>query len=185
MKFSLRLLAIFAAAAAILAAVVVLPAQAQTVSVDDETWYSLDEDGVANVDLYFFWSETCPHCRHAHPYIMSLPEELPWLRLHALELQAAPENTELYVKLAEAVGQKAQYVPAFIYCGAMQAGYDEHETTGAALRQSLIDCQAAAQAELAPLARSWARPQPPGRPSLRLSPNRSRPPRSPCRSSAR
>ena len=120
-------------------------------STDGFTWYSLDENGVANVDLYFFWSETCPHCQHAHPYIMSLPDELPWLRLHALELNAMPENAELYMKMAAALGQQAQYVPAFIYCGTMQAGYDENETTGAALRQSLIDCQARAQAELAPL----------------------------------
>ncbi len=124
--------------------------QAQSPSDDEITWYSLDENGVANVDLYFFWSESCPHCQHAHPFIMSLPDELPWLRLHAMELHAAPENTELYIKMAEAVGQQAQYVPAFIYCGKMEAGYDEHETTGEALKQELIACQAMAQEELAP-----------------------------------
>lgn len=150
MKRFLPLVALLFVAA--LGAAIYLPANAQSPLAGEPVWYNLDEDGVANVHLYFFWSETCPHCRVAHPYIMSLPEELPWLRLHALELNAMPENTELYIKLAEAVGQEAMYVPAFIYCGTMQAGYDKHETTGAALRQDLIECQARAQAELAPQA---------------------------------
>lgn len=139
--------------AVVLGAVAYLPAQAQEAQDllpgEEEIWYSVDEDGGVNIDLYFFWSQTCPHCRTAHPYILSLPEELPWLRLHTLELNQIPENANLYVELAQLVGQEAMYVPAFIYCGTMQAGYDKHETTGAAIRQDLINCQAQLQETIA------------------------------------
>jgi hypothetical protein len=46
------------------------------------------------------------------------------------------------------LGEQAQYVPAFFVCGAMSAGYDDHDTSGAALVQSLEQCRAAALAQL-------------------------------------
>ena len=148
MKRYLRLSAIVIIVA--VAALSSAPAHAQSSPGEDErTWYSLNENGIANVDLFFFWSKTCPHCLEAHPYITALPEELPWLRLYSMEISEIPENAASYVSMAASVGQDAMYIPAFIYCGTMQAGYDQDATTGAVLRQALIDCQAEAQAELA------------------------------------
>jgi hypothetical protein len=112
-------------------------------------WYEPDGDD-AKVHLYFFWSRTCPHCQKAHPFVEALPQQMPWLELHSLELTQSPDNVEQYVNLAAAVGEEAQYVPAFFVCGAMMAGYDEHATSGAALVESLERCHAAAVAELAP-----------------------------------
>ena len=112
-------------------------------------WYRLDENGEPIVTLWFFWSKSCPHCQHAHPFIVDLPNQLPWLELKALELNTAPENTELYMNLASSIGEQAMYVPAFIYCGHMEAGYDDHDTTGAALKEDLEACYERAVQELA------------------------------------
>ncbi len=112
-------------------------------------WYRLDENGEPIVTLWFFWSKSCPHCQHAHPFIMDLPNQLPWLELKDLELNTAPENTQLYVDMAASVDEQAMYVPAFIYCGHMEAGYDDHDTTGAALKEDLIACYERTKVELA------------------------------------
>ena len=112
-------------------------------------WYEL-KDGTAQVHLYFFWSKTCPHCQHAHPFVEALPQQLPWLTLHSLELTESYENVEQYARMAAAAGEQAQYVPAFFVCGTMSAGYDDHDTSGAALVESLERCHAVALEQLAP-----------------------------------
>ncbi len=125
-----------------------VPAAAQAQAGPQYTpWYEL-KDGEAQVHLYFFWSKTCPHCQHAHPFVTALPQQYPWLTLHSLELTEHPENVDQYVRMAASVGEQAQYVPAFFVCGTMTAGYDDHDTSGAALVQSLERCHAAALAEL-------------------------------------
>lgn len=131
-----------------------LPAQAQ-IGPQTNPWYAV-EDGEAKVHLYFFWSKTCPHCQHAYPFVEALPQQYPWLVLHSLELTEHPENVQQYVEMAAALGEQAQYVPAFFVCGAMSAGYDDHDTSGAALVQSLEQCHAVAQAQLPPAASAAA-----------------------------
>ena len=111
-------------------------------------WYERSGDGVT-VHLYFFWSRTCPHCQKAHPFVEALPQQLPWLTLHSLELTEYPDHVQQYVDMAAAVGMEAQYVPAFFACGNMTAGYDSNETSGAALVEGLERCHAEALAELA------------------------------------
>jgi hypothetical protein len=110
------------------------------------------------VHLYFFWSQTCPHCLDAYPFVEALPSELPWLRAHSHELSRNPANADLYAQAAQAVGAQAQYVPAFIYCGTMTTGYDAAETTGRQLRESLIAChdELVSQLPAPPLAASGA-----------------------------
>lgn len=76
------------------------------------------------VELYFFWSESCPHCREAKPVIDGLAGARPWLSLHALEVGGNPDNARLYERLARLAGDEARYVPAFLFCGEMQVGWD-------------------------------------------------------------
>jgi hypothetical protein len=40
-------------------------------------WIEQGSDGEARVHLYFFWSETCPHCLEAHPFIAAIPVGFP------------------------------------------------------------------------------------------------------------
>ncbi len=151
MKRAVRILAVLAIFTAFgLALSPLRPASAQSApSADQYTWTSVDDQGNLQVHLYFFWSLTCPHCQEAHPYIMALPDKLPWLVLHEAELTARQENAYEYVNMAASLGQEAMYVPAFFFCKTMVTGYDTAETSGADLRQQLIDCYEATQAEVA------------------------------------
>ena len=98
-------------------------------------------DGQPQVQLYFFWSLTCPHCTAAHPYIEAIPEARPWVRLHALELSRNGDNVRQYQDMARRLGQPAASVPAFLFCGEMHVGWDSDETTGAMLRHRLDECR--------------------------------------------
>ncbi len=122
--------------AASLLAFAPLPASAE------DPWLRTGADGQPEVQLYFFWSLTCPHCTAAHPYIEAIPKARPWVRLHALELSRHPESVRKYEAMARALGVEADGVPAWLFCGEMHVGWDDDATTGATLRQRLDDCRA-------------------------------------------
>jgi glutaredoxin len=104
-------------------------------------WHEIEADGSLRVNLYVFWSATCPHCHRALRFLGALEEQLPWLDVRALEV-SEPENAELYVTLAGQLGTEARYVPAFFYCGRSFEGYQGDHTTGDFLRESLEACHA-------------------------------------------
>ncbi len=112
----------------------------------DDLWLRAGANGGAEVQLYFFWTLTCPHCTEAHPHVEALPRERPWLRLHDLELTRHADHARLYQALAARVGGEAVSVPAFLFCGEMVVGWESDASTGAYLRQRLDACHARAVA---------------------------------------
>ncbi len=106
----------------------------------DAVWFSPSKEGRAQIHFYFFWSETCPHCRRAKPFVKSLASSYSWLKVHSLEVSAQPENAQKYVAMAESLGRKARGVPAFMFCGQMHVGYSDETTTGAFLKNRLKTC---------------------------------------------
>ncbi|MDP2824287.1 MAG: hypothetical protein Q8O52_16610 [Sulfuritalea sp.] len=110
----------------------------------DDPWLRTGADNQPEVQLYFFWALSCPHCTAAHPFIEAIPQARPWVRLHALELSRQPENVRRYETMTRALGEQAVAVPALIFCGEMHVGWDGDEITGAAVRRRLDDCRARA-----------------------------------------
>jgi hypothetical protein len=108
----------------------------------EESWIVRDSNGQPQVQLYFFWSLSCPHCMAAHPHISAIPHQRPWVQLHELELSRSAENVAQFQRLAAQVGDEAAAVPSFIFCGEMHSGWDGPEGMGAELLRRLDDCQA-------------------------------------------
>jgi hypothetical protein len=106
-------------------------------------WYGVADNGEMQVDLWFFWSEHCPHCQRARPLVEALPRSLPWLRLHSLALHGRPDHVERYRTLAGTVGREAKSVPAMLFCGNMLVGWGDDEQSLRHLRQALIRCHEA------------------------------------------
>lgn len=104
-------------------------------------WTDRGGDGQVSVHLYFFWSMRCPHCLEARPEVESLARRHPWIILHALELTQHKDNLERYIAMARELGQEAQSVPAFLYCGRMDVGWQSAEISGHALLNGLRDCR--------------------------------------------
>jgi hypothetical protein len=106
------------------------------------------EDGQPRVHLYLFWSQTCPHCLQARPQVQALVADQPWVELHDLALEQSG-NVERYVAMARALGEQAQAVPALLYCGRMEVGWDSRPAHAERLLQSLRACRDRAQASAA------------------------------------
>ena len=109
-----------------------------------DPWIGTGADGQPQVQLYFFWARTCPHCTQARPFIEAIPQARPWVKLQALELTGSLDNVRQYQAMAQALGQEAKSVPALLFCGEMHVGWEDDGTTGALIRQRLDDCYARA-----------------------------------------
>lgn len=125
----------------------------------DTTWVEPGADGEPVVHLYFFWSLGCPHCVEAQVFVEAIPAARPWVRVHAFEISRHPANARLYAALADEAGQRAQYVPALLFCGTMEAGWAGAATSGQGLLAALDACRAARGSRATPGATSV--PQPP------------------------
>ena len=108
----------------------------------DEPWVAPGPDGTPQIQLYFFWSLSCPHCTAAHPHIEAIPGQRPWVRLHTLEVSRENDNLRRYSALSRQIGVEPDGVPAWIFCGEMHTGWDSDDGTGAMLRQRLDACRA-------------------------------------------
>ena len=97
------------------------------------------------VHLHFFWTQACVHCQRAVPYVRELVHEHPWVVLHEGQLDRDPDARQRYATLAAELGQEARSVPAFIACGELRTGYDDHATSGVMLLAWLEACREAAR----------------------------------------
>lgn len=122
--------------------VFILPWSTSFTAQADDARVQPGSDGRMHVQLYFFWSATCPHCLEARPFIEAIPASRPWVALHSLELTRYPEHVRQYAKMAAQLGQEAASVPALLFCGEMHVGWHNAETTGAELLRRLDACHA-------------------------------------------
>jgi len=112
----------------ILAAMLLLACSAMTAAADEVEWFSKGPAGEDRIVLHYFYSDTCPVCAEAKPFIAAL-REVAWLEVRAYEVSADRDNAIRYRDTAAAVGGRARSVPAYIACGAMLTGYDGPEPT--------------------------------------------------------
>ena len=104
----------------------------------DDPWSRPGADGRAEVQLYFFWSTTCPHCTAAHPFVSAIPQQRPWVRVHEMEVSRHPDNVARFEELARLAGGEAEAVPSFVFCGEMQTGWDGEQGSGAGIGNMVV-----------------------------------------------
>ncbi len=127
---------------ALVTGLVATPAAGQA-DAETDLWIKPDPAGEPQVQLYFLYSETCPHCARAKPFVEDLAERTDWLRLRSLPVSDSAENRVLFQTLARALNQQVQGVPTFAFCGEMYVGYDNDTSMGAFLERRLSDCYTA------------------------------------------
>jgi len=90
----------------------------------DSTWFDLDKQAKPVINVYFFWSEKCPHCLDALPVMKQMAENNDAITLHSLQLVGQEENIRRYQYMATKLGKSATAVPAFLFCNSMRTGFD-------------------------------------------------------------
>ncbi len=104
-------------------------------------WTSEQDTGETRVHLYFFWSQKCPHCLKAIPFVDSLARDNSWLELHSAEVSQNRQNLQRYVEMANSLGHEARSVPAFFICGQLITGFDSPQGIGQRILDHARACQ--------------------------------------------
>ncbi|UCX03266.1 cytochrome C biosynthesis protein [Shewanella glacialimarina] len=107
-------------------------------SADNSLWYSQKNEQPV-VKLHFFWSETCPHCRKAHPLIDALGERFDWITVEDY-LISETGNVDKLMAMGKRTGVEPKSVPYFAVCGEAIVGYNSHQVTGQYIIERLVDC---------------------------------------------
>jgi hypothetical protein len=98
--------------------------QAATAALGDDTWFTQDREGRPVIQLYFYWSNKCPHCAEALPYMDNLAILRQDIHINSFQLVGEPDNVARYQVMASALGEEARSVPAFMLCNTMLTGFD-------------------------------------------------------------
>ncbi|QQX81027.1 thioredoxin family protein [Shewanella sp. KX20019] len=106
-----------------------LPSFATSLTEQPTVWHYTNDAGELKVKLYFFWSQTCPHCKEAHPFIDSLPERYPWVELEA-HMISDPETMAIWQSIAKQTATEARSVPYFASGEKAVMGYSSQAVTG-------------------------------------------------------
>lgn len=104
-------------------------------------WYSQSDGEQIQLELYFFWSQHCPHCQQARPFIENLQNDYAWINTHSLSLDNNRDNVSSYQKMASLFKREPGSVPAFFFCDTMLTGFESEESTGRFILEQLSRCR--------------------------------------------
>ncbi|MCL1142869.1 cytochrome C biosynthesis protein [Shewanella gaetbuli] len=105
---------------------------------DDMTWISHSTE-TPQVKLHFFWSQTCPHCKKAHPFIDALNDRLDWVTVDDY-LISETGNVDKLMAMGKLTGVEPKSVPYIAICGEAIVGYNSHQVTGQFIVERLMNC---------------------------------------------
>ena len=96
------------------------------------------DDTTANI--YFFYSNTCPHCREEKPFLGFLKEQYgEQVNIYAYEASQR-KTVEILNRIAPKVGLETGSVPITLLADKVLVGYADHESSGLALQEKLVAC---------------------------------------------
>lgn len=79
----------------------------------------------ADVPIYFFWGDGCPHCAEEEPFLEKLVKGNSRINLYSYEVWYVPENQELLKQMAASMGFEVRGVPTTIVGDRYWIGYNE------------------------------------------------------------
>jgi thiol-disulfide isomerase/thioredoxin len=90
------------------------------------------------VNIYFFWSETCPHCAKEKIFLNNLKKEIPNIIINNYEVSKNKKNSDLLRTIGEKYNINVTGVPLTIIGKDYLTGYLNDQTTGKQI-QTLVN----------------------------------------------
>jgi thiol-disulfide isomerase/thioredoxin len=101
--------------------------------------FALAQDN--EVNLYFFYGDTCPHCKKAEVFLGELKEKYPSLKINSYEVFGNKENAKLLLQFFENCGEeKTVRVPSIFIGQEVIIGYLDNEITGRTIERAVKKC---------------------------------------------
>jgi len=90
------------------------------------------------IPIYFFWGDGCPHCAAEKPFLESLVQKYPQLKIQKYEVWNVEANQQILEKVASIMGFEATGVPVTIIGEKFWIGYSEG--ISAEMEAAVKDC---------------------------------------------
>lgn len=89
--------------------------------------------------VYFFHSETCPHCHDEMEFLIELSKEEAYMEVefYEFEITQNSENLDLLIKVGETIDQDTSGVPFTVIGSEAIVGFSSADTTGKTIRNAL------------------------------------------------
>lgn len=95
----------------------------------------------AEVPVYFFYGDGCPHCAKEEYFLEQLEAEDPSIRLEAFEIYNNLENQQLLMDVGVSLNTSVSGVPFTVVGTKYFVGYRSDTTTGADIEDAIEDCK--------------------------------------------
>ena len=93
------------------------------------------------VNIYFFESESCPHCAKEKVFLEKLEKEMAGkVEVFDFEISKNPENIKLLKKIGEEFSLDVSRIPFTMIGSSYLTGYENDETTGKVIRDLVNQC---------------------------------------------
>ncbi|MBU1255781.1 hypothetical protein KKH35_02835 [Patescibacteria group bacterium] len=93
------------------------------------------------VDIYFFYGSTCPHCKKAEVFLKDLQERYPSIKMNAYEVYSNKDNAKLLLEfLKSCEEEEVVMVPAIFIGDKAIIGYLNDEITGKTIEKAVENC---------------------------------------------
>lgn len=93
----------------------------------------------SKIEIYFFYSTACPHCKNVEPALDALMEKYPEVSLQKFEVYQNAENRKLFQKLSSIFGEPIQSVPTMIINNQVYIG--DSQATLNAIENDILTCK--------------------------------------------
>jgi thiol-disulfide isomerase/thioredoxin len=93
------------------------------------------------VNVYLFWTEGCPHCRHEKEFLAALERRDQAVKVVALEVSARRENRELFRQVGTLLQADISGVPFTVIGNQYVIGWQDEATTGRAIESAIREAR--------------------------------------------
>lgn len=130
----------------LMAAIVLLAAALQQSAAQERTEKHVTP---AVVEIYLFWTATCPHCASARRSLERVVPTIAGARLRSLELNGDGRREAAFIALSRRFNNEPPAVPLIIVGAEAFVGYRDDATTGAEIERRIRACLAASCTDVA------------------------------------
>jgi glutaredoxin len=96
----------------------------------------------ATIDIYLFWTVTCPHCTSARRFLDRAVPAISGARLHSIELDGDRRSEAAFVTLSKRFNNEPPAVPLIVIGDEAFVGYRSDTTTGTEIERRIRSCLA-------------------------------------------
>lgn len=105
------------------------------------SWYTLDKNNNATLNVALFLSTTCPHCYRTDSFFNALERQTPWINITRHYVNQDTQSLMLFNQLLTTEDSMNFSIPSIFFCKSRWIGFQSDNTTGAELLKALTYCK--------------------------------------------